>query len=381
MRIALTTNFSPWSPYSGGGQRSTHQLASALAMRGHEVTVVYTRAPFDRIVEPDNLPYQVRWAAFFGARSSRQAPFRPLNAISVRREIESLFAEKRLDVVHCQGEEGALIPRLRSRLDFSLVVTPRYPWYPTHLKPNGDLLSLARLWVFDAKYPVLGKLIHGADWVCPTSTSAAHGVQGAYGVSESKIRVIPNGINERFWNVRWDDLSHRDEVLFYGRLAHDKGVDVLLKALRPTQLNLHVIGRGDQEIALKDLARRLGVSQRVRWTDWCDPETLADEVASSSLVVLPSRHESFGNVMAETLAIGTPLISTNTGSIPEVVGPYAELINVDDVEGLTTAMTHVHAHSDEVKARAAEGREWVRSRYHWDEVAARFEEVYAVSRV
>ena len=55
MRIALTTNFSPWSPYSGGGQRSTHQLASALALRGHDVTVVYTKAPLDRIVEPGTI--------------------------------------------------------------------------------------------------------------------------------------------------------------------------------------------------------------------------------------------------------------------------------------------------------------------------------------
>ena len=54
------------------------------------------------------------------------------------------------------------------------------------------------------------------------------------------------------------------------------------------------------------------------------------------MVVLPSRYESFGNVM-ETLAIGTPLVSTMAGSIPEVVGPYAELVNVDDVEGLTAA--------------------------------------------
>ena len=211
MRIALTTNFSPWSPYSGGGQRSTHQPASALALRGHDVTVVYTKAPLDRIVEPDDLPYQIRWAAFFGARSSRQAPLRPLNAVSVRREIENLHAEKKLDVVHCQGEEGALIPGLRTRLDFRLVVTPRYPWYPNHLKPNGDLLSQARLWIFDAKYPVLGKLIHGADWVCPTSTSAALGVQGAMAF-QSKIQIIPNGINDRFWQIHWDESSHRDEI-------------------------------------------------------------------------------------------------------------------------------------------------------------------------
>ena len=187
MRVVLTTNFSPWSDYSGGGQRSTHQLALALAARGHQVSVVYTKAALEKVETPTDLPYEVIWAPFFGFRSSRQAPLRPLNALSVRNAVKHIASTTGVDVVHCQGEEGALVDGLRKKFNFRLVVTPRYPWYPKRLRPNRSLLDQARLWLFDAKYPVLGQLIHSADVVCPTSNSAAEGVIEAYGIDDEKI--------------------------------------------------------------------------------------------------------------------------------------------------------------------------------------------------
>ena len=109
MRIVLTSNFSPWSSYSGGGQRSTHQLASALVELGHDVTVIYT-AVFGRKPTPtEPTPYRIKWALFFGLRGRRSSPMRPLNAVSVRAAVRELHDESPVDVVHSQGEEGALI--------------------------------------------------------------------------------------------------------------------------------------------------------------------------------------------------------------------------------------------------------------------------------
>ncbi len=376
MRIVLTTNFSPWSAYSGGGQRSTHQLACALSARGHQVTVIYTKAPLDRISPPESLPYQILWAPFFGLRSSRSAPFRPLNALSVRGAVKKIIQGDGVDVVHCQGEEGALLDGLREQSAFGLIVTPRYPWYPKHLHPNQTVLEQARLWVFDAKYPVLGELVHAADKVCPTSSSAGDGVCHAYGIDPSKVEVIPNGINERFWQLKWCGPSDDGKILFFGRLADDKGIDTLLDAVAEIERPVHIIGRGEREKALKAQSEQLGMSHRVTWTPWCEPEALAREVASAAVVVLPSRHESFGNVMAETLAIGTPLVTTNAGSIPEVVGQHASMVVAGDSKALNIAIQAVFDDPNAASTRSKEGRLWVEKRFHWDEVAARFEEVY-----
>ena len=377
MRLVLTTNFSPWSTYSGGGQRSTHQLASALVSRGHHVTVVYTKGALDRIDAPKNLPYDVVWAPFFGLRSSRQAPLRPLNAISVRNAVRKIAETSGLDAVHCQGEEGALLDGLRDTYDFRLIVTPRYPWYPKRLRPNRNLLDQARLWLFDAKYPVLGRLIRAADRICPTSRSAAEGIEEAYGVSSNRIEVIPNGINPVFWSKDWAQNLADGDVLFFGRLAKDKGVDVLLKAMDSVPRTLHIVGRGDEEASLRQYAAKLGIDSRVKWTSWCVPEDLVDLIASASVIALPSLHESFGNVMAETLAMGAPLVSTHTGSIPEVSGESAWLVPPNDADALATTINRVLDGDDESRTRAKSGQAHVRNMFHWDAVAAQFERVYS----
>ena len=108
MRILLTCNFSPWSPYSGGGQRSTHELATALCREGHDVSVVFTRTPWEHFDVP-SVEYRLHWASFFGLRSRRAALLRPLNALSVLSAVKTLHREQPLDVVHGNGEEVVLV--------------------------------------------------------------------------------------------------------------------------------------------------------------------------------------------------------------------------------------------------------------------------------
>lgn len=383
MRIVLTTNFSPWSSYSGGGQRSTHQLATALSNLGHEVIVVYTKTPREAVSVPDELSYEIRWATFVGLSSTRAAPLRPLNALSVRQVVKRIHEERAVDVVHSQGEEGALLHGLRSEKPFRLIVTPRYPWYPKRLRPHSNLLDQARLWLFDAKYPVLGRLVRDADMVCPTSQAAAEGVMEAFGVNEERIKVVPNGINPLFWQENWSGNvtdAHRD-VVFYGRLDHDKGLDVLLDALsKQPNVRLHVIGRGDLEERLKHQSVELGLNDRIRWTPWCSPTDLVALLKEARLAVLPSRHESFGNVMAESLAVGTPLVTCKAGSIPEVVGAHAWLAEPNDVNDLKRMMALAMSNQRNAVLKAKAGRKHVAAQYHWEKVADTFLSIYVQTK-
>lgn len=90
MRIALTCNYSPWSGYSGGGQHSTHQLASALVGLGHDVTVVWTGVPGEALRPHARPPYRERFARFVGSSARRAAPLRPLNALTVAGVVTTL---------------------------------------------------------------------------------------------------------------------------------------------------------------------------------------------------------------------------------------------------------------------------------------------------
>src|SRR5690606_24379439 len=122
--------------------------------------------------------------------------------------------EAALDVVHSQGEEGALFALASSPRRVRRVLTPRYPSFPDGLRPGAGLLERARLWVFDPKYPLLGRAIVSADQVCVTSRSSAAQLSQAYGLDGARLVVIPNGVDAQFLLRSWQGPSADAPLVF-----------------------------------------------------------------------------------------------------------------------------------------------------------------------
>jgi glycosyltransferase involved in cell wall biosynthesis len=370
LRVILTVNYSPWARYAGGGQRSTHQLGRALAELGHHVTVVYTRAPFDTWRAPEGLPYRVVYATFVALVSRGKSPLRPLNAVTVRRAVTELAG--RGSVVHCQGEEGALLPEPARRHGFALIATPRYPAYPAPL--FGE--SRWRRKLVAPKFWALEALLAGADRVVPTSKATALEVQRAFAVPAERLAVVPNGIAEEFQRTERRS-GEAGPIVFFGRLEHEKGVDTLIEAyarLPAPKPELVIAGRGSSEAQLRELAERLRCG--VEFVGWRDTAALATLLSGARLAVLPSREESFGNAMAEAMACGVPLISTRVGSIPEVTGDAACLVESNAVEALRAAMERLLSSTAEADRLGALGRTRMLESYSWASTARRFEALY-----
>jgi len=201
-------------------------------------------------------------------------------------------------------------------------------------------------------------------------------VRRAYGLEDQAFEVVPNGIQPTFFEGKWSGECS-EEVLFFGRLAHDKGVDLLLDAAQDFSFRIHIVGRGDAEEALKRKAVELGMEQRVRWTPWLGPTDLREAIEKSLMVVLPSRHESFGNAMAETLAVGAPLVTTKAGSIPGVVGDCAVMAQVNCVESLREEIKKAVELPEVIRAQAREGQVRMAERFQWSAVANSFVDVYS----
>jgi glycosyltransferase involved in cell wall biosynthesis len=383
MHVLLTANYSPWSAYSGGGQRSTHNLAVAYADRGHDVTVVYTKPPWETVEVPA-VPYRVRWAALPALRSRRRAPLRVLSPLFVARAAAGLLdTTDGPTVVHPQGEEGALLPWVCRPRGVPLVATPRYPTYPDALsaRPRG-LRAWGRLLLFHHKYLLLELLVRRADRVCPTSTSAASMVRSAYGLDADRVTIVPNGVTDAFLAA---DAAYRPDgpLVFFGRLAPEKGVDVLVEALARLAADGYdrrclIIGRGPAEADVRRAVAARGLDDRVELTGWLDPPVLAERLAGAAAAVLPSREESFGNAMAESMAAGVPVVSTRAGSIPEVVrdGETGVLLPPDDGAALARAVARLLDDPERARALAAAGRRRVEAHFTWDAVAARYEQIF-----
>ena len=141
-----------------------------------------------------------------------------------------------------------------------------------------------------------------------------------------------------------EDRSGPPTVLYVGRLSHEKGVDILIRAfaqMKATSARLVIVGGGVQEQRLRDLARSLGVMERVVFAGVvADRTQLAEWYRSSTVFVLPSRSEGLGCVLLESMAAGTPIVASNVGGIPDLVrnGDNGLLVPADDTESLALAI-------------------------------------------
>lgn len=116
--------------------------------------------------------------------------------------------------------------------------------------------------------------------------------------------------------------KRKDQIVFVGRLAPEKGVDILLEAwkrLGATNFRLVIVGDGPERA---DLERRFAGLPGVVWRGWVDREDVLREVARSRGLVMASRwYEVFGVVVVEALASGTPVTAPNHGAFPEMIVP------------------------------------------------------------
>ncbi len=384
MRIILTIDYSPWSAYGGGAQSSTHNLAIALCRRGHEVSVVYTKPPWENVTLPCDLPYDVHWATFFDFRSRRRAPLRPLNASSVARVVEGLLGARRDAVVHSNGEEGGLIHRLRPRHRFGFVASPRHPRYPRTLLENGSLSPLKKLWLActEGKYLMQGRAARHADLCVPPSAFAAELVRRAFHLDPAQLRVVHNGVPEEFLRYRHDpDAARQGPLIFFGRFEPTKGVDTLIEALAllgdeaPPAL---LIGRGSLKRALHQRIAARGLSDKVAVLPWMSPDELARTLTTARMVALPSREENFSLAVLGAMAVGVPVVSTRAGGTPEIIehGRTGLLVEPGNPQALARGIAALLREPARAQALGEQGRRHVRQALTWDTVAASFERLY-----
>lgn len=134
-------------------------------------------------------------------------------------------------------------------------------------------------------------------------------------------------------------------VGYAGRLQALKGIDLLLDAIAglPAGFRLIVVGAGPEEAALRKRCASLGLDDRVAWRPPVSRKRMPEVLNEMDVLVLPSRtgkywKEQFGRVLVEAMACGVPVIGSDSGGIPAVIGEAGLVVPEADVQGLRDAL-------------------------------------------
>lgn len=340
----------------GGVERYSDCLTRALADRGVDVTLVcsgrsnaVTHREGVRIVERRRLGILMRTPIAF-----------------LHRELSRDF-----DVIHVPAtyptysEVLPVLARLRgarSVLDYHFDVPPG----------RGLLGVTASLY-----YALARRFFRLADAVIVKSRGYEIVSPGLRSVRPERIRTIPNGVDTTTHTPAANPA--RDCLLFVGRLVPYKGLDVLLDALAlappSRRLPLHVVGTGPARGALAARAEKLDVP--VTFEGYVSADRLRELYRNARATVLPSltNQESFGIVLVESMACGTPVVASDLIGTRYVKDFGGALVPPGDARALSDALVACATMPPAFSGPAL--AESVHAAFSWQKVAESVEGVYA----
>jgi len=175
-------------------------------------------------------------------------------------------------------------------------------------------------------------------------------------------------------------------VLFVGRLVERKGADDLLTSFAQLSKEmpsvvLEIVGDGPDMGRLRELARTLGIQEKVTFTGTLRGQRLYERFAAADVVAMPSRRtpsdvEGFGTVFLEAAAFGKPSIGTRSGGIPEAIvqGETGFLVEERDTAALRDALRNILS-DPALRARMGENAARRVSKFDWAHGVARLLEL------
>ena len=171
------------------------------------------------------------------------------------------------------------------------------------------------------------------------------------------------------------DLS-QFSVGYIGRLTEEKGLRTLLDAIGDlpyTQLLL--VGRGPLRREIESIIQQRAMHHRVRLLDSAPHEQIADYLNAVDVLVLPSRttpawKEQFGHILIEAMACGAPVVGSNSGAIPEVIGDAGLIFTEGDSQSLRDALQRLASDDTLREQFARAGRQRVLTHYTHQSIAS-----------
>ena len=270
------------------------------------------------------------------------------------------------DMTPAQGSKGHLrrlwwtqsqLPKIWNQLQSDLVYSP-LPEAPLFSKCRSvvmchDLIPLR----FPSRFSpltnyfryVVPLVLQQAEHILCNSESTAQDIVDFYGIDASKITPILLAYDRQHFypRDRLNSASTRPYFLYLGRQDPYKNIARLISAFAdlPDRANydLYLAGARDPRFApeLEQQIAELEITHQVKWLNYIDYQELPSLLSNALALVFPTLWEGFGLPVLEAMACGTPVITSNLASLPEVTGDAAILIDPYDTRAITSAMNEI----------------------------------------
>ncbi|MFH1970115.1 MAG: glycosyltransferase family 1 protein [Verrucomicrobiota bacterium] len=282
----------------------------------------------------------------------------PFGLFSIRNQLRlpGLLAEAALDVFHSPNYMIPLRAFPRERPGRIRCVTTIHDLIPLMFPAYAPRAWKRRFFLLYRW--LMHEVAVRSDLVLTDSRSSQDDVVRYLRLPPERVLAIPLGVLPKFQppartdagTTGWTPGSARAEqtILWVGRADPYKNLVGLIEAFAALRkqyqlpVKLHIVGPNDRRYP--EASRRtagLGVADAVTWLGYLPDDRLVSEYQNADVFVQPSWYEGFGLPVLEAFACGTPVICSNKGSLPEVAGGAALIVQPQDMIGLAEAMRRV----------------------------------------
>ncbi len=297
-------------------------LCRGLAELGHEVTLfVADKLPKWQTLRERRSRKKIQKCDGFTVYRLRSGP-----EVGIVPLVPGLFPtllDMQFDIIHAHDFYAAS--------SFFGVLASQIKRIPFVLTQHNDQLpaKVVNALLYRANGHTIGRYIFSCSRKIIALNSAIRTHLVTMGADESKIEMIPNAVDTRLFSPDCESFLEstcgisKPAVLFVGRLVEDKGVRYLMQAFAEVveavpHAKLVIVGRGPQETELRKLQESLAL-KNVFFLGAVESRFMPNVYVGSDVLVLPSVHEPFGNVVVEAMACGIPVVGSYIGGIKDTI--------------------------------------------------------------
>jgi len=199
---------------------------------------------------------------------------------------------------------------------------------------------------------------------------------GEMGIAPEKLWYIPNGVDTTSFFPPLSDASDRKRILWVGRMSPEKGLDVLINAMREVvreipQAHLTLVGDGPERGTIERMVRDYQLGGHIRMEGFRSYEEIPQHFRASQVFVLPSLREGLPLVILEAFASGLPCVASHVGGIGAIIedGVTGYLVSPSSVSELSQKVITLLKSPKVRRALGERARRKVEDHYSWDTIA------------